>query len=135
MRAHDLARGLRVTAVLVGAILCFGVGCSEDTTLKITRLSRSSGSPGETLNIYGTGFQSSGRKDVKVFFGTKKAKVKGFKGNTQMTVTVPGGIEFGKTVDIKVVFEPGGELTYEKAFTYAVPTVGDPNELLGGGKK
>ena len=67
MRVHDLARGLQFTAVLVSVILCFGVGCSEDTTLKVTRLSRDQGSPGETLNIYGSGFQSGGRKDVRVF--------------------------------------------------------------------
>lgn len=132
---HDVARSLRFAAVLfASAVLCLGVGCSEDTTLKITSLSRSKGAPGETLNIYGSGFQSGGRKDVRVFFGAKKANVLGFKGNGQMTVKIPGGIDFGKTVDIKVVFEPGGQLTYEKAFTYAQPEIGDPEEMFGGGK-
>lgn len=135
MRVHHLTRGAGLVAVLASVALCFGVGCSEDNTLRVTRLSRSSGSPGETINIYGNGFQSGGRKDVRVFFGTKKATVLGFKGNTQMTVKVPGGIDFGKTVDIKLVFEPGGNLTYKDAFTYAEPEVADPDELLGGGDK
>lgn len=134
MRVHDLARSLRFTVALASLSLCLGAGCSSDTTLKITRLSRSTGSPGETLNIYGSGFQSGGRKDVRVFFGTKKANVLGFKGDDQIVVKVPGGVDFGKTVDIKVVFEPGGELTYENAFTYAKPEVADPDEMLGGSK-
>ena len=136
MRVHDLVRGVRLTAILsVSVVFCLGVGCSDDTTLKVTRLSRSQGSPGETINIYGSGFQSGGRKDVRVFFGTKKATVLGFKGDKQMTVKVPGGIDFGKTVDIKLVFEPGGELTYKQAFTFAQPEVANPEELLGGGDK
>ena len=135
MRSHQMMRGARAAAILVSAILFLGVGCSDDGKLKVNRLSRDVGSSGDTINIYGSGFQSGGRKDVRVFFGTKKADVLGFKGDTQMTVKVPGGVDFGKTVDIKLVFEPGGQLSMPHAFTYAKPEIGDPNELLGGGKK
>ena len=126
---------MRVAAIMIGLLLALGVGCSEDNTLKVTRLSKNAGTSGDTINIYGSGFQSGGRKDVRVFFGTKKADVLGFKGNGQMTVKVPGGVELGKTVDIKLVFEPGGELTYKDAFTYVKPTLHNPEDLLGGGGK
>lgn len=135
MRIDHITRDL-LLAVLIGMLALFpGVGCSEDDSLKVTKLSRREGIPGDKMTIYGSGFQSGGRKNVRVFFGTRKARVLGFKGNGQLTVEVPGGIATGKTVDLKLVFEPGGEITYEDAFKYVELERTTVDDLLGGGKK
>jgi hypothetical protein len=130
-----LRYGLLAAAILGMVMLGVGTGCSEDDKLTITKLSKQRGIAGDTLTIYGTGFQAGGRRHVRVFFDSKKAKVLRFKGNTEFTVSVPGGIDFGKTVDIKVVFEPGGIHTYEKAFTYVKPEQTTVDDLVGGGTK
>lgn len=135
MRSHYLQRGLLAAALLGMVFLGVGTGCSGNDSLTIKKLSRSHGVPGDKMTIYGTGFQAKGRQDVRVFFGSKKAKVLGFKGSEQFTVDVPGGIDFGTTVDLKIIFEPGGVFTFEKAFTYVEPERASVDDLLGGDKK
>lgn len=131
MRSHHLQRGLLFAALLGTLMLGVWTGCSENESLTITKLSRSKGVEGDNLTIYGTGFQKGGQRTVRVFFGDKKAHVLGFKGNEQLTVKIPGGVEPGTTVDIKIVFEPGGVHTYKDAFTYVKPDRSTVDDLVG----
>ena len=133
MRSHHkyLERGLLIVALLGMVVLGLGSGCSDEDALTITKLSRSKGVEGDTLTIYGTGFQKGGSRNVRVFFGDTKAHVLGFKGNEQLSVKIPGGIEPGTTVDIKIVFEPGGVHTYKNAFTYVKPERSTVDDLVG----
>ena len=116
-------------------------GCSQDEGLKVKRVSRKSGIPGDSMAIYGTGFQTGGVKSVQVFFVDKKgdrdktAKVLRIKGNEEILVEIPGGIDFGRTVDIKLVFEPGGEITLKQAFTYQEPTQTTVDDLVDKSEK
>ncbi len=123
-----------IWAVLLGAALVLALGCSEEKGLKVKKLSRTSGIPGDPITIYGSGFQADGVKNVRVFFGTKKAKVLGFRGNDRLVVEAPGGIDFGKEVDLRLIFEPGGEITLPKAFKYVRPNRSTVDDLLGGKK-
>lgn len=134
MQARFLSRGLRF-ALLLGVVLVFGAGCDEDKGLKIKRLSRDKGVSGDSLIIYGSGFQTDGPRNVRVFFEHKRAEVLGIKGNEQIVVKIPGGIDTGKTVDLKILFEPGGELTYPDAFTYIESERSTVDDLVGGDKK
>jgi hypothetical protein len=130
MRSQHLLQ-LVLAALLSMVMLGVGTGCSDNDSLTVTKLSRSKGVEGDTLTIYGTGFQKGGSRSVRVFFDDTKAHVLGFKGNEQLSVKIPGGIEYGTTVDIKIVFEPGGVHTYKDAFTYVKPERASVDDLVG----
>lgn len=136
MQRHPIHDSKLLLVVLLGLGLALAAGCSEDTKLQVNRLSTASGMPGDIVTIYGAGFQSDGTRDVRVFFEGKKAKVLRIQGDDEIKIEVPGGIDFGKTVDIKMIFEPGGEITLDKAFKYVEPTRSTVEDLVGEeGKK
>lgn len=124
----------RLLVALLGIALVVAVGCSEESKLQVNRLSRDTGIPGDVITFYGTGFQAGGTKDVRVFFNNKKGKVLRIDGNEEIKVEVPGGIDMGTSVDIKVIFEPGGEITLEKAFKYVEPARNTVEDLMEDGK-
>lgn len=119
LRATALPRAMGLFALV--AIVCLGLACAEDTTLKVTGLSKNIGMPGDTLLIEGSGFQSGGTRGLRIYFGNTKANVKRFIGDRQILVEVPGipGDEEGKTVDVQLIFEPGGAKKLANAFKYA----------------
>lgn len=136
MQSHPIRNSQFLLIVLLSLGLAFAAGCAEDTKLQVNRLSKETGIPGDIVTFYGSGFQSDGTKDVRVFFEGRKAKVLRIQGNDEIKVEVPGGIEFGTTVDIKMIFEPGGEITLEKAFKYTEPARSTVDDLVGeDGKK
>lgn len=71
---------------------------------------------GEVVTIEGQAFDQVPRA-AKVYFGNKAGAVVRLS-DTEMVVTAPAGTP-GETVDVLVIFEPGGELTLKQAFTFA----------------
>lgn len=115
-------RNVRTKLCLLASVaLAIGLawGCGGEEGLTVKRLSRNQGKAGDSITIHGTGFQAGGTRAVRVYFGNRKAPVIGFNGDSEIKVEVPGGHDYGTTVDIELVFEPGGSITYPKAFKYA----------------
>jgi hypothetical protein len=111
------------------ALFLFACG-SNDTTLKVTGMDRDSGDAagGTYVRISGNGFINPIRS-AKIYFGARQAAAPRFASDTEMVVEAPGGT-IGETVDVLIVFEPGGEKKLPKAFTFkdknnAAPTVDD----------
>ena len=100
-------------------VLGLAVGCSKDEGLKITGIEPKSGdmTGGQVVTIYGSGFQSGGTKGVKVYFGNRSAKVRGFAGDDELRVEAPGGKE-GEVVDIEIIFDDSRRNKITKAFKY-----------------
>ncbi len=71
---------------------------------------------GTYVVITGESFTSEAR-NAKVYFGDKQATVIRFASDGELIVEAPGG-KANSTVDVKVVFDPGGELKLPKSFTY-----------------
>jgi hypothetical protein len=71
---------------------------------------------GTYVVIKGESFTSEAR-NAKVYFGDKEATVIRFASDGELIVEAPGG-KANSTVDVKVVFDPGGELKLPKSFTY-----------------
>jgi hypothetical protein len=118
--------------VLGTLLLVLATACAEDEGLKVKSLSRTSGAPGEFITIVGSGFQSGGARDARIYFGNEKVHTAQIKGDDKILVKVPGGIEMGTTVDIKLIFEPGGDITYPNAFKYVLPVRQDVGDLVEG---
>lgn len=88
--------------------------------LAVTGLEPDRGDPagGTYVVIKGTSFTDDGPRSAKVFFGAKQATVIRFAGDGELVVEAPAG-KANETVDVKVVFDPGGEMSLPKAFTYS----------------
>ena len=116
---------------LVALVLALAACGGNDTKLKITGLEPNQGDAegGQYVKIYGNRFVADGARVAKVFFGSRQGTVDRFASDSEMVVQAPGGNP-GETVDVLVIFEPGGELKLQKAFTfvqknYAQPGVND----------
>ena len=72
---------------------------------------------GTYVRVTGSDFITDGARNVKVYFGMRQGTVVRFASDTELIVEAPGG-KVGETVDVLVIFEPGGELRLPKAFTY-----------------
>src|SRR4051812_7977698 len=102
-------------ASLLGLVL---VACgSNDGKLKITEIEPRTGDVmgGQTVALKGQGFRTVTRS-ARVYFGGEPGNVTRI-GDNEIIVQAPGG-KVGSVVDVLVVFEPGGELSVPKAFTY-----------------
>jgi hypothetical protein len=87
-------------------------------TLKVTGLSPDRGEPrgGTKVTLAGSGFTDESRA-AKVYFGDKPAKNVQITSDTELVVDAPAG-KANQTVDVLVVFDPGGELKIVGAYTY-----------------
>ena len=87
--------------------------------LKVASIDPASGDPkgGTQVKIVGTGFSTDGRT-AKVYFGAKEGKAVKITSDTEITVETPAG-KAKDVVDVRVVFEPGGEQKLPKAYTFA----------------
>jgi IPT/TIG domain len=105
-------------ALLLASSLWLAACGSNDGKLKVTNLTPSSGDAmgGQILAITGQGFMKTTRT-AKVYFGDQPGNVIRFKSDSEMIVEAPGG-KPDQTVDVLVVFEPGGEITIPKAYTF-----------------
>jgi hypothetical protein len=111
-------------------VMFFGlVACgSEDTKLKVTRLEPSTGDVegGTRVHVYGNRFIADGARNAKVYFGSRQGTVDGFANDGEMIVEAPGG-KPNETVDVLIIFEPGGELKVAKGFTFVEKKSGGPS--------
>lgn len=116
-------------ALLAGLLLVAGAGaCKEDPVLKITGLDKKTGDAmgGEYVRIWGNRFTADGSRNVKIYFGDHVGQFLRFASDSEMIVQAPGG-KPGDTVDVLVMFEPGGELKIRKAFTFVEKGQGGPS--------
>ncbi len=94
----------------------------QKVSLKITSLDPTQGDVegGSYVVLKGERFIKDGPRAAKVYFGANQGSVVRFVSDTELIVQSPPG-KANEVVDVRVVFEPGGELTLPKAFTYAKP--------------
>lgn len=113
---------------LVAVVLALAACGKSDTKLKITGLEPAKGDAegGTYVKIYGNRFVADGARIAKVYFGNQEGTVDRFVSDSEMIVQAPGG-KPGDTVDLLVVFEPGGELKIPKAFTFVEKDTTTPN--------
>jgi hypothetical protein len=72
---------------------------------------------GTYVVLQGNRFLKDGPRSAKVYFGSRQGTIVRFQSDTQLIVQAPGGKD-GEVVDVLVIFEPGGQLKLEKAFTF-----------------
>jgi hypothetical protein len=76
----------------------------------------------------GRGQLAMAPEGATVYFGLHDAEVVHFdNGVGEIVVEAPPG-KVGKTVDVLVIFEPGGESRLEQAFTYVAPRPAFPRD-------
>lgn len=94
-------------------------GDAGGTALQVTGLEPPNGDAagGTYVLIRGHRFIEDGPRNAKVYFGSRQGNVIRFASDSELIVEAPGG-NAGDTVDVLVIFEPGGELKLPKAFTF-----------------
>ena len=87
--------------------------------VRVTGIEPNSGDAlgGTYVRILGNRFTSDGARSAKIYFGGRLAAPPRFASDAEMVVEAPGG-EPGKTVDVLIIFEPGGELKIANGFSY-----------------
>ncbi|HET9992937.1 MAG TPA: IPT/TIG domain-containing protein, partial [Kofleriaceae bacterium] len=92
---------------------------SSDTKLKITGIEPDKGDVegGTYVRLKGNRFIADGARNAKVYFGSRQGTVVRFASDSELIVEAPGG-KPNETVDVLIIFEPGGELKIPKAFTF-----------------
>jgi hypothetical protein len=116
-------RSMRPLLVATALALCFG-GCGgSDTKLKVTGIDPEKGDAagGTYVKIYGNAFTTPDARGAKIYFGSRKGTVVRFASDRELVVEAPSGTP-NQTVDVLVIFEPGGELKIPKAFTFVEKT-------------
>lgn len=86
--------------------------------VRVTSIEPTTAAPtgGVPMIIHGSGFMSESRA-IQVYVGETPANVLSVDSDTELQVEVPPG-EAGKAVDVKLVFDPGGEIMLPQAFTF-----------------
>ncbi|HEY6037201.1 MAG TPA: IPT/TIG domain-containing protein [Kofleriaceae bacterium] len=94
-----------------------------DTHLRVTGLEPPKGDAdgGTYVRIRGNRFIADGARNAKVYFGSRQGTVVRFASDDELIVEAPGG-RANETVDVLVIFEPGGELKLPRAFTFVDST-------------
>ncbi len=125
-----LVRTALASCLVVLALVSCG---KDDTKLKVTGIEPDKGDVegGTYVKIYGNRFIADGARNAKVFFGSRQGTVVRFASDSELIVEAPGG-KPNETVDVLIVFEPGGEMKIPHGFTFveknnAGPTVDDLN--------
>jgi hypothetical protein len=117
---------------LLALVLALAAACgSSDTKLKVTGIEPEKGDVegGTYVRIKGNRFLADGVRNAKVYFGSRQGTVVRFASDSELIVEAPGG-KPNETVDVLIIFEPGGELKIAKGFTFveknsAAPSVND----------
>jgi IPT/TIG domain len=115
--------------LLLGLALASLAGCKTDAPLSVTGIEPNQGESngGTYVRITGNRFTKDGARSAKIYFGSRQAGLPRFASDTEMVVEAPGG-KLGETVDVLIIFEPGGELKIATGFTYVehkAPTIED----------
>lgn len=111
------ARALVASVAVWTAASVAGCG-GNDGKLRVTGLEPTTGDAmgGQIVVINGQSFMKTTRT-AKVYFGDQPGNVIRFRNDGELIVEAPGG-KPDLTVDVLVVFEPGGEITIPKAYTF-----------------
>jgi hypothetical protein len=106
---------LILLAIVVALAACGG----NDTKLKVTGLEPDKGDVdgGTYVRIKGNRFIADGARNAKVYFGSRQGTVVRFASDSELIVEAPGG-KPDETVDVLIIFEPGGELKIPHGFTF-----------------
>jgi IPT/TIG domain len=112
-------RSLAGAALLLLTGLAFAGACKGNQPLSVTAIEPKEGDymGGTYVQIMGSRFTKDGARSAKIYFGSRQAGLPRFASDTEMVVEAPGG-KIGETVDVLIIFEPGGELKIPRAFTY-----------------
>jgi hypothetical protein len=105
---------------LLAVLMALFTACgNNDTKLKVTGIEPEKGDVegGTYVRIKGNRFVADGTRIAKVFFGSRQGTVIRFSSDSEMIVEAPGG-KPNETVDVLIMFEPGGELKIPHAFTF-----------------
>ena len=119
-----------MSKLMLAALFAAAACGSNDTKLKVTSIDPDHGDAdgGQYVKIYGNRFTADGTRNAKVYFGSRKGTVVRFASDSELVVEAPGG-KPNETVDVLILFEPGGELRIAKAFTFkekAAPSIDQP---------
>ncbi len=113
-------------------VLCAGFGTSgcggtqtgdgsgpSGARLTVTAIEPTTGAPvgGLPIVVHGEGFMAEARA-IQVYFGDAPANVISVDSDSELQIEAPAG-EAGVAVDVRLVFEPGGEVTLPRAFTFS----------------
>lgn len=117
---------------LLAVVFACAAACgSSDTKLKVTGIEPEKGDVegGTYVRIKGNRFIADGARNAKVYFGSRQGTVVRFASDSELIVEAPGG-KPNETVDVLIIFEPGGEMKIAKAFTFVeknatAPSVND----------
>ena len=122
-------KALLLALSLVVGSLGLGACDSNDGKLKVTGIEPRSGDHmgGTYVIVHGQNFQKVNRA-AKIYFGGVPGNVVRFSGDDEMIAVAPGG-KPGDTVDVMVVFEPGGEINIPKGFTFVEKKSVDVKDL------
>ena len=101
----------------VGVVALGGCGEKSDK-LRVTGLDPRTGDAtgGTRLAVKGSNFKKTTRS-VRIYFGDQQGTYLRTVDDETIWVEAPGG-KPGEPVDVLVVFEPGGEITIPRAFTF-----------------
>ena len=105
---------------LLAVLLALFAACgNNDTKLKVTGIEPEKGDAegGTYVRIKGNRFIADGARNAKVYFGSRQGTVVRFASDSELIVEAPGG-KANDTVDVLIIFEPGGELKIPKGFTF-----------------
>ncbi len=128
-----MSRRTTVTLLLVFVAMLVAACGNNDTKLKVTGIEPEKGDVegGTYVRIKGNRFIADGARNAKVYFGSREGTVVRFASDSELIVEAPGG-KPNETVDVLIIFEPGGELKIPKGFTFVeknttAPSVDDLN--------
>ena len=106
--------------ILFAIVVALAAACGgNDTKLKVTGLEPDKGDVdgGTYVRIKGNRFIADGARNAKVYFGSRQGTVVRFASDNELIVEAPGG-KPNETVDVLIIFEPGGELKIPHGFTF-----------------
>lgn len=108
----------RALPLVVGLGLVLGCG-KTDRKLKVTGLDPTKGDVegGTYVVIKGNRFLADGMRNAKVYFGNRQGTVVRFQSDSELIVQAPGG-KPDESVDVLIIFDPGGQLKIPNAFKF-----------------
>jgi len=109
---------LAVLTLAGGSIMMAACG-DDDPKLKVTDITPEKGDTegGTYVVIKGNRFIKDGPRNAKVYFGSRQGSVVRFQSDSELIVQSPPGKD-GEVVDVKIIFDPGGQKVIEKAFRF-----------------
>ncbi|MEZ4404552.1 MAG: IPT/TIG domain-containing protein [Kofleriaceae bacterium] len=116
---------------LGGAGLVMGAGAckSGDGKLRVTGIEpRTGDSMGGQFVVISGGAFTKATRTAKIYFGDQQGRFIRFRSDSEMIAEAPGG-KPDTTVDVLVVFEPGGEITIPKGYTFKEKRGINPDDL------